>query len=111
MDMNRRAKEHSMYARVTTFHAQPGKTDEGIRIFESLAPQLKGVKGFVSTQLLIDRTASTAMVVTLYETLADLEASATVFQQTLANPTAAAIVAGPPIVAVYEVATQVAAQP
>ena len=48
-----------MYARVTTFHGQPGTTEEGIRIFEAAAPQLKGVKGFVATQLLRDRTANT----------------------------------------------------
>jgi heme-degrading monooxygenase HmoA len=100
-----------MYARVTTIHAQPGTTDEGIRIFESLAPQLRAVKGFISTQLLVDRTANTAMVVTLYDTLADLEAGAAVFQQSLANPIASAILAGPPAVAVYEVALQIAAQP
>jgi heme-degrading monooxygenase HmoA len=100
-----------MYARVTTIQGQPGTTDEGIRIFESLAPQLRGVKGFISTQLLVDRTANTALVVTLYESLADLEAGATVFQQSLANPSAAAILAGPPVVAVYEVAVQVAAHP
>jgi heme-degrading monooxygenase HmoA len=100
-----------MYARVTSFHIQPGKTDEGIRIFESLVPQLKSVQGFISTQLLVDRTANTAMVVTLYETLANLEAGATVFQQNLANPGAAAIITSPPVVAVYEVALQVAQQP
>jgi heme-degrading monooxygenase HmoA len=100
-----------MYARTTTLHAQPGKTDEGIRIFESLAPQLKSVKGFISTQLLVDRTANTALVVTLYETLADLEAGTTIFQQSLANPSAAALITSPPVVAVYEVALQVAAQP
>lgn len=100
-----------MYARVTTFRAQPGTTDEGIRIFESSTPQLKGLKGFVSTQLLVDRTANTAMGVTLYETLADLEAGATLFQQTLATPSAAAVLAGPPVVAIYEVAVQVAKQP
>ena len=97
-----------MYARVTTFHGQPGKTEEGIRIFEAAAPQLKGIQGFVSTQLLIDRTANTALVVTLYETLADLEAGATLIQQL---PSVAAILASPPVVAVYEVAVQVAAQP
>lgn len=99
-----------MHARVTTFHAQPGKLDEGIRIFESIIPQLKDLKGFVSTQLFIDRTANTAMGVTLYETLADLEAGSTSFRQTLATPSAVAILASPPVVAVYEVAVQAAAQ-
>jgi heme-degrading monooxygenase HmoA len=93
-----------MYAQVTTLHAQPGTTDEGIRIFESLTPQLKSVKGFISTQLLVDRTANAALVVTLYETLADLEAGTTVFQQNLANPSAAPLITTPPVIAVYEVA-------
>jgi heme-degrading monooxygenase HmoA len=98
-----------MHARVTTFHAQPGKIDEGIRIFEeSVIPQLKEVKGFVSTQLLIDRLANTVMGVTLYETLADLEAGTTLFRQMLATPSSTAILAGPPVVAVYEVAAQAA---
>ena len=98
-----------MYSRVTTFQVQPGKTDESIRILESLTPQLRGVKGLVSFQLLIDRTANTAMVVTLYETLADLESGTALLQQTLANPSVAALMAGPPVIAVYEVAMQVAA--
>jgi heme-degrading monooxygenase HmoA len=62
------AKEHIMYVRVTMLHAQPGKVDEGIRIFAEMAPQLHRVKGFISTQLLIDRAANTALVVTLYDT-------------------------------------------
>jgi heme-degrading monooxygenase HmoA len=99
-----------MYARVTTIQAQPGTTQEGIRIFESLAPQLQSVKGFISTQLLVDRTANTALVVTLYDTLVDLEEGTTFFQQSMANSGIAAIIAGPPVVAVYEVATKVAAQ-
>lgn len=100
-----------MYARVTTLHAQPGKTDEGIRIYESLAPRIRSAKGVVSAQLLIDRAADTAMGVTLFETLADLEAGTSVFQQMLADPRTAAILAEPPVVAIYEVAVQIAAQP
>jgi heme-degrading monooxygenase HmoA len=100
-----------MHARVTTFHAQPGMTEEGIRLFESLIVQMKELKGFVSTLLFIDRLANTAMAVTLYETLADLEAGATLFRRTLATPSAAAILTGPPVVAVYEVAAHAAAQP
>jgi heme-degrading monooxygenase HmoA len=100
-----------MYSRVTTFQVQPGKSDESIRIIESLTPQLRSVKGLVSFQLLIDRTANSGLVVTLYETLADLEAGTALLQQTLANPSVAALMASPPVVAVYEVALQVAAQP
>jgi heme-degrading monooxygenase HmoA len=100
-----------MYARVTTIHARPGTMDEGVRIFESLAPQLQSVKGFISTRLLVDRTANSALVVTLYDTLVDLEAGTTLFQQSMASSGIAEIIAGPPAVAVYEVAAQVAAQP
>jgi heme-degrading monooxygenase HmoA len=100
-----------MHARVTTFRVQPGKGEDGIRTFESIIPQLEEVKGFVSAQLFVDRTANTAMVVTMYETLAALEAGTTLFRQTLAAPSAAAVLAGPPVVAVYEVAVQAAALP
>ena len=100
-----------MYARLTTCQIQPGKLDEFIRIFESLTPQLKDVKGLVSMRLLCDRTANTAMAESLYATLADMEAGTTLLQQTLANPSVAAILAGPPVIAVYEVAAQWAAHP
>jgi phosphoenolpyruvate carboxylase len=66
------------------------------------------MKGFVSTQLLIDRAANQWVVVTLFETLADLEASETVPRQTLAAPRVAEALAGAPVVAVYEVVAQVA---
>jgi hypothetical protein len=97
-----------MYARVTTLQIQPGKLDEGVRIFEeAVVPQLKGLQGFVSTLFLTDRAANKAIGVTLYETLADLEASDTLFRQSLSDPRAAATLAGPPVVAECEVAVQV----
>jgi heme-degrading monooxygenase HmoA len=97
-----------MHARVTTGQIQPGTLDELMPFYESAAQQQKGMKGFVSTQLLTDRTANTFMVVTLFETLADLEASETVPRQTLADPRVAVALAGAPVIAVYEVAVQVA---
>jgi heme-degrading monooxygenase HmoA len=97
-----------MHARVTTGQFQPGKLEELLPVYASVAQQQQGLKGFVSTQLLTDRTANTFMVVTLFETLADLEASATVPRQTLADPRVIAALAGPPVIAVYEVAVQVA---
>jgi heme-degrading monooxygenase HmoA len=111
VDLYTPAKEHIMYARVTTLHAQPGKMDDGIRVFAALAPQLLSVQGFISTQLLIDRAANMALVVTLYETLADIQAGATVFQPSLASSGAEALIAGLPAVGVYEVSLQVVAQP
>jgi len=99
-----------MYARVTTGQIQPGTSDELMPFFEATAHQQQGMKGFVSTQLLTDWTANTFMVVTVFETLADLEASQTVPRQTIADPKVAAALAGAPVVAVYEVARQVAAK-
>jgi heme-degrading monooxygenase HmoA len=96
-----------MYARVTTCQIQPGTLDELMPFYESAAQQQQGMKGFVSTQLLTDRTAHTFMVVTVFETLADLEVSETVPRQTLADPRVAASLAGAPVIAVYEVAAQV----
>jgi heme-degrading monooxygenase HmoA len=100
-----------MYARVTTGRIQPGMSDELMPFFQSAAHQQQGMQGFISTQLLIDRTANTFMVVTVCETLTDLEASGTVPRQVLADPRVALALAGPPVVAVYEVVVQVAAQP
>ena len=97
-----------MHARVTTGQIQPGKMDELIGFYESVAPQLKGLKGFVSTQLLIDQAANKVFVVTLYETLADLEAGDALFRQAMVDPRAAAALAGPPVVAVCEMAARVA---
>src|SRR5215813_14690410 len=93
------AKEHMMYARLTTGQIQPGKLDEFSRIFASLTPQLNDVKGLVSMRLLCDRTASTAVAESLYETMADMEAGTPLLQQTLANPSVAALLAGPPVIA------------
>jgi heme-degrading monooxygenase HmoA len=97
-----------MHARVTTGEIRPGTMDELIRFFEEVAPQLKGLQGFVRSQLLTDRAANKVMVVSLYETLADLEAGETLFRQSLADPRVAAVMAGAPVIAVYEVAMQVA---
>jgi hypothetical protein len=78
-------------------------------IYESAARQQQGQKGFVSTQLLADRAARRWMVVTLFETLADLEASETAARQALSDPRVAVTLAGPPVVAVYEVVARVVA--
>jgi heme-degrading monooxygenase HmoA len=96
-----------MHARVTTGQMLPGTVDELIPFFDSAARQQQGMNGFVSTQLLIDQAANKWVVVTIFETLADLESSATVPQQTLADPQVTAALAGVPVIAVYEVAQQV----
>jgi heme-degrading monooxygenase HmoA len=97
-----------MHARVTTGEIQPGTMDELIHFYKEVAPQvLKGLNGFVRSQLLTDRAANKVMVVSLYETLADLEAGETSLRQALADPRVAATGIGSPVVAVYEVAVHV----
>jgi heme-degrading monooxygenase HmoA len=98
-----------MYARVTTGQIQPGTPEDLMPFFQSTAQQQKGMKGFVSTHLLTDQAANRFMVMTVFETLADLEASDSAPRQTMADPTVRAALAGMPVVAVYEVAMQVAA--
>jgi hypothetical protein len=100
-----------MYVRVTTGQMQPGTTEELMPLFESAAHQQQGMQGFVSAQLLIDRTANTFMIVTVCATLADLEASGAVPRQLLADSRVVAALAGPPVIAVYELAMQVTAHP
>jgi heme-degrading monooxygenase HmoA len=97
-----------MYARVTTGQIQPGTTDDLMPFFDAAAHQQQAMQGFVSTQLLIDRATNRYMVVTLFETLADLEASETAPRQILADPRVVAALSGPPVIAVYEVAARVA---
>ena len=64
-----------MYARVTTGQVQPGAIADLMPFYESAARQQKSMKGFVNTQLLIDRAKNRWVVVTLFEALADLKAS------------------------------------
>jgi heme-degrading monooxygenase HmoA len=96
-----------MYARVTTGQVQPGTIDDLMPFYDSAAQQQKAMQGFVSTQLLIDPAANKWVVVTLFETLADLEASETVPRQTMADPRVATALDGTPAIAVYEVAARV----
>ena len=64
-----------MYARVTTFQIQPDKIDEGNRIAnESIMPAIRqqsGLKGFFGLE---DRTTGKAILITLFETEADMKA-------------------------------------
>jgi heme-degrading monooxygenase HmoA len=76
-----------MHARVTTVEIQPGTMEALIRFYEEVAPQLQGLKGFERSQLLTDRAANKVLV---------------------ADPRATAVLAGAPVVAVYEIAAQVA---
>jgi heme-degrading monooxygenase HmoA len=96
-----------MYAGVPTFQIQPGKLDEGVRLFETLAPGIKGQQGFVSALMLTDWAANKAITMTLWETLDDLNASEALRQQQIANSQVAALLAEAPGREVLEVAVRV----
>ena len=93
-----------MQARTLTTQLKPGKTGEAIQIFrDSVVPVAREQKGFKGVLLLTDSTKDTAMVVTLWETEADMKAGETsgYFQEQLAK--FAQVLAGPPARDVYEI--------
>src|SRR6476659_2677228 len=65
------------YARLTTFHADPGKLDEGIRFFrEQAIPGVRKVQGVQGARLLVDRQSGKVQTVTLWESESAAQASA-----------------------------------
>ena len=65
-----------MYARVVAGQYQPGKVDEVAQIFrESILPETKQQRGFQGVTFLGDRSTGKAMVISLWQTDADAQAS------------------------------------
>jgi heme-degrading monooxygenase HmoA len=64
-----------MYARVTTYQVQPAKVEEVKQIAdESVVPAIKQQHGFKSFMNLIDRSTGKSMLITVFETEADMKA-------------------------------------
>ena len=96
-----------MYARVTIVLMQPGKLDEGIRVYrDSVVPAAKQQKGFKGIYLLTDRNTSKSISIALWQTEADMKAgeSSGYFQQQLAK--FKDIFGAPPVREQYEVSVQ-----
>jgi heme-degrading monooxygenase HmoA len=96
-----------MHARVTTFQVQPGKMDEANQISnESIMPAIRQQAGLKSFFGLQDRSTGKAMLITLFESEADMKAGANsgFVQQQAAK--IAHLLAGAPVVEFYEVAFQ-----
>jgi heme-degrading monooxygenase HmoA len=96
-----------MHARVTIIQFQPGKIDEGNCIVkESVVPPMKKVKGFKGQLFLIERNASKAVSVNLWETEADLKAFETspLYRELMGK--IVGIITGPPTTERYEVSIQ-----
>lgn len=65
-----------MHARVTTVRAKPGKLDEAIGVArDSVAEVARTQKGFGGMTLLSDPETGKAIVITMWESEADMEAN------------------------------------
>ena len=96
-----------MYARVATFQFQSGKLDEANQIAnESIIPAIRQQAGLKSFFGLLDRTTGKAMLITFFETEADMKAGVSdgFIQQQAAK--LAPLLAGTPVTDFYEVAFQ-----
>ena len=97
----------SMYARMITIQYQPDKMEEGLQMYQEVlaaAGQQPGFKGILG---LIDREASKAMSITLWETVGEAQASGTgsaYFQTQMTR--FASVLAAAPVIEVYEVVAQ-----
>jgi len=57
-----------MYARLTTFHIQPGTIDEALRIVQDAIPITKEQRGFKGGLALADESTDKLIGITLWET-------------------------------------------
>ena len=96
-----------MHARIVTLQVQPGQMDDLNAIFQDeVVPEVRQVAGFKSLTLLEDRKASKAMMISVWESEADMKASETsgFFQAQLQK--FSAITVGSPLREAYEVGAQ-----
>jgi hypothetical protein len=96
-----------MYARVVTGQYQSGKIDEGLQIFlNSILPAARQQPGYQGAMALVDRTTGKAITIGLRETAADMQAMETsgYLQEQFAK--VMPLLAGAPVVEVYEVSIQ-----
>ena len=96
-----------MYARVTTGQLHPDKIDEASQIYQaSIIPAMKSAKGLKHLFALTDRATGKGLVITIWETEADMKASESsgLYQQQAAK--LAPLLAGMPSFETYEVTAQ-----
>jgi len=96
-----------MFARVTVGEGKPEQIEAGIRNFrEQVGPIAKNMAGFKGSYLLVDRKKGKMLGVALWDTMANLQASAEAAKKISAGVTQAAGATKPPTVEIYEVAIQ-----
>jgi heme-degrading monooxygenase HmoA len=66
-----------MYARVTNIRFAPTMSREVVRVAQGFAPILKEQRGFNSLNVLTDSEVGEGIIVSMWETVADAEASET----------------------------------
>lgn len=96
-----------MYARVTTLQFKPGRSDEGIGIFDqSVLPAAKAQKGYRGAYFLADREAARCIAVTFWESEADAAANEEnrYYQEQLVK--FMALYSAPPVREGYDVAVE-----
>ena len=96
-----------MHARIVITQVQPGKLDEVITVFrDSILPAAKQQKGFAGIRLFVDRAANKGIVVSRWQSEAELlagEASG-YYQEQLAK--VMPFLVAPPTREVFEIAVE-----
>ncbi len=94
-----------MYARLTIGQVPLDRLDEGIRAYQTHTAPLDE-PGFKGSTLLVDRQTGRTIVIALWETEADVQASMSRHQAALDQGSAAGLWGTPPTTEIYEVAGQ-----
>lgn len=96
-----------MYARVITIQYQPDKMEEGLQMYREVLAAARQQPGFKGILGLIDREASKAMSITLWETATEAQASGTGSAYFQAQSTRfTSVLAAAPMIDTYEVVLQ-----
>ena len=93
-----------MFARVTTFQNQPGRLDDGVRIFrDDVLPWVREATGFRGSLILLDRESARTVAISFWAT-ADAAGDEAASGSNMRERVAAAVEADIEGAAIYEVA-------
>jgi quinol monooxygenase YgiN len=96
-----------MYARLATIQFHPGTLDEAVQIYrDSVVPGTRQQPGFQGVLAVVDRSANRAISITLWQTEAEAQASATGGHLQAQINKFASHLAAPPVVETFEVVVQ-----
>jgi heme-degrading monooxygenase HmoA len=94
-----------MFARVSTIHGTPEHLEEAIGYLNAPAT-FRQAQGFKGNYLLVDRQSGKMLTITLWETEADMQATAQAVNPVRQEGARLAGATDPPVVEVYQVAIQ-----